>query len=92
LSTLSSLEQGQPLIIYVSATHLEVSGALLIEKDAAKSDKTVKQQFLVYFVLEVLTWYKIYYSKMLKICYAVIMSTKNLCHYFEAQTIKVLTN
>jgi hypothetical protein len=29
---------------------------------------------------------------MEKICYAVIMSAKKLCHYFQAHTIKVLTN
>jgi hypothetical protein len=29
---------------------------------------------------------------MEKICYAVIMSARKLRHYFEAHTIKVLTN
>jgi hypothetical protein len=32
LRTLSSLEQGQPLILYVSAIHSAVSGALVIKK------------------------------------------------------------
>jgi hypothetical protein len=32
LPTLLSPEQGQPLILYVSATHSTVSGALVIEK------------------------------------------------------------
>jgi hypothetical protein len=27
-----------------------------------------------------------------KICYAIIMSARKLRHYFEAHTIKVLTN
>jgi hypothetical protein len=35
LPTLSSLEQGQPHILYVTATHSVVSGALLKEKEAA---------------------------------------------------------
>jgi hypothetical protein len=34
--TLSSPEQGQPLILYVSATHSVVSGALVVEKEAAQ--------------------------------------------------------
>jgi hypothetical protein len=51
----------------------------------------MKQQFQVYFILVVLTRSKKYYSEMEKICYAVVMSAK-LHHYFEAHTIKVLTN
>jgi hypothetical protein len=46
----------------------------------------------VYFLSEVLTGSKKYYSEMEKICYAVIMSARKLQHYFEAHTIKVLTN
>jgi hypothetical protein len=45
----------------------------------------------VYFVSEVLTGSKKFYSEMEKICYAVIMSLRKLRHYFEAHTIKVLT-
>jgi hypothetical protein len=55
-------------------------------------DKTMKQQFPVYFVSDVLTGSKKLYSEMEKICYAFIMSARKLCHYFEAHTIKVLTN
>jgi hypothetical protein len=46
----------------------------------------------VYFLSEVLTGSKKYYSEIEKICYAVIMSARKLQHYFEAHTIKVLTN
>jgi hypothetical protein len=84
LPTLSSLEQGQPLILYVSAIHSVVNGALVVEKETSKAGKTTKQQFPVYFVLEVL--------KGSKICYAVIMSVRKLRHYFEAHTIILLTN
>jgi hypothetical protein len=52
----------------------------------------MKQQFLVYFVSEVLTGSNKYYSEMEKICYAFVMSARKLQHYFEAHTIKVLTN
>jgi hypothetical protein len=43
-------------------------------------------------VSEVLIGSKRFYSKMEKICYAVIMSAHKLRHYFEAHTIKVLAN
>jgi hypothetical protein len=52
----------------------------------------MKQQFPVYFVSEVLTGSKKFYSEMEKVCYAVVMSARKLRHYFEAHTIKVLTN
>jgi hypothetical protein len=38
--------------------------------------KITKQQFLFYFILEVLTESKKYYSDMEKICYTVIMSAR----------------
>jgi hypothetical protein len=40
--TLSSPEQGQPLILYVSATHSIVSGALVVEKEAAQVGAVAK--------------------------------------------------
>jgi hypothetical protein len=43
LPTLSTPEQGQPLIMYVSATHSVVSGALVIEKEIIKEGKNVNQ-------------------------------------------------
>jgi hypothetical protein len=46
----------------------------------------------MYFVSEVLTGSKRFYSEVEKICYVVIMSARKLRHYFEAHTIKVLTN
>jgi hypothetical protein len=54
LPTLSSLEQGQRLILYVSATHSAISEALVVEKDV-NNGKTTKQQFPMYFISEVLT-------------------------------------
>jgi hypothetical protein len=43
LPTLSSPEQGQPLILYISATHSAVRGALVVKKEVAHKDKTMKQ-------------------------------------------------
>jgi ribonuclease HI len=64
LPMLSSLEELQTLHLYVSATHVAVGGDLVLEKKVIKNSKTVKQQFLVYFVSKVLTGSKRYYSKM----------------------------
>jgi hypothetical protein len=78
LPTLSNSEKGQPLILYVSATHSALSGALVTKKEIMQNGKIVKQQSRVYFVSEVLTVSKRFYSKMEKICYVVIMSTHKL--------------
>jgi hypothetical protein len=66
LPTISSLEQGQPLILYVSATHSVVRGALVIKKENTHNNKTTKPLLPVYFVSEVLTGSKRFYSKMEK--------------------------
>jgi hypothetical protein len=78
--------------LYVSATHSAISGALVTEKEIMQNGKIAKQQFLVYFILEVLTGSKRFYSEMEKICYAVIMSARKLRHYFEEHTIKIPTS
>jgi hypothetical protein len=67
LPTLSSPEQGQPLILYVSAMDSAVSGALVVEKETTHNDKIAKQQFSVYFVMEVLTASKKFYFEVEKI-------------------------
>jgi hypothetical protein len=82
----------QPLILYVSTMLLVFSEALVVKKEVTKDGKITKQQLPVYFVLEVLTRSKKYYSEVEKICYALVMSSKKLRHYFRAHTIKVLTN
>jgi hypothetical protein len=72
--------------------HSAVSGVLFIEKEATKDGKIMNQQLPVYFVSEVLTGSKKYYSEVEKSCYAVVMSSRKINHYFEDHTIKVLTN
>jgi hypothetical protein len=94
LPTLSSPEQGQPLILYISTTHKVVREAIVIEKEAAQgAGAAAKHQHPVYFVSEVLaTMSKKYYSKIKKICYVVAMCSRKLWHYFKAHTIRVLMN
>jgi hypothetical protein len=89
---LSSPKQGQLLILYVSATHSAVNGALVTEKEITQNGKIAKQQFPVYFISEVLTRSKRFYFEMEKICYIVIMSARKLRHYFEAHIIRISTS
>jgi hypothetical protein len=69
--------------------HSMVDGAL-VEKEAVHKGATMKQQYPVYYISEVLAGSKKYYSEVEKICYAVIMNARKLQHYFEAHTIRVL--
>jgi hypothetical protein len=78
--------------LYVPATHSVVSEALVVEKKATQKGTTTMQQYPDYFVSEVLAGSKKYYSEVEKICYAVVMSARKLRHYFEAHTIRVLTD
>jgi hypothetical protein len=74
LPMMSSPQPDQPLILYVSASHTEVSGALMQEKETVQNEKKISQQAPVYFVSEALAWSKRYYSEMEMICYAIVMS------------------
>jgi hypothetical protein len=58
--------------------HSVVSGALIMEKEVAQSGTVAKQQYLVYFISEVLARSKKYYSELEKICYTVIMCSRKL--------------
>jgi hypothetical protein len=92
LPTLASPQPDQPLILYVSATHTTVSGDIVQEREVCKEGRKLSQQVLIYFVFEALVGSKKYYSEMEKICYAVVMSARKLCHYFEVHRGRVLTN
>jgi hypothetical protein len=50
----------------------------VVEKEIVGSGKAAKQQFLVYFVSEILTGSKRFYLEMEKICYVVVMSAHKL--------------
>jgi hypothetical protein len=92
MSTLASPQPNQPLILYVSATHTTVSGALVQEREALKEGRKLSHQVPIYFVSEALAGSKRYYSKMEKNCYAIVMSARKLRHYFEVHRVRVLMN
>jgi hypothetical protein len=92
LPTLASSQLDQPLILYVSATHTTVSGALVQEREISKEGRKLPHQVQIYFISEALVGSKKYYSEMEKICYAIVMSARKLWHYFKAHRVRVLTN
>jgi hypothetical protein len=78
LPTLASPQPDQPLIMYVSAMHTTVSGALVHGREIFKEGRNLSHQVPIYFVSEALVGSKKYYSEMEKICYALVMSARKL--------------
>jgi hypothetical protein len=77
LPILSSPEQGQPIILYVSATDTVVSRALVVEKEATQgAGDAAKHQHPVYVISEGLAESKKYYLEIEKICYTVVMCSR----------------
>jgi hypothetical protein len=64
LPTLVSPQPDQPLILYVSMTHIAVSGALVQEREVFKEDKSISHQVPIYFVSKALAGSKKYYSEI----------------------------
>jgi hypothetical protein len=85
LTTLTPPSLGDPLLLYVSASHAAVSAALVQEKQ----DEQTNKQVLVYFISEVLSLSKRNYTELEKVLYAVLMASRKLRHYFQSYHIIV---
>jgi hypothetical protein len=57
-----------------------------------KEEEGKLKQIPVYFASEALSGSKIFYSKLEKIAYTVIMAARKLRHYFKGHRIRVITN
>ena len=72
---------GEPMLLYISATHRVVSVALVVEQE--EEGHKFPLQKLVYYVSTVLTPCKSQYPHYQKISYAVFMASCKLRHYFQ---------
>jgi hypothetical protein len=88
MTKMTTPDQKDTLLLYISASHLPVSAALVLEKEIEGS----LRQVMVYFVSEALTGSKLFYLELEKIAYAIIISSRKLHHCFEAHRIMVVTN
>jgi hypothetical protein len=85
LTTLTPPSSGALLLLYVVASHVAVSAALVQEKQ----DEQAKKQVPIYFVSEVLSPSKRNYTELKKLLYAVLMVSRKLRHYFQSYHIIV---
>jgi hypothetical protein len=85
LTTLTPPSSGDPLLLYVAASHSTVSATLVQEKQYRQT----KRQVLVYFVSEVLSPSTRNYTELEKVLYAVLMASRKLRHYFQSYHIIV---
>jgi hypothetical protein len=75
------------LLLYIAATDTAVSAVLVEER----MEVEVLKQFPIYYVSEALSGSKLFYSKMEKMAYAVVMAKRKLRHYFQSHNISVPT-
>ena len=78
---------GEPMLLYIAATHQVVSAVLVVERET--EGHKFPLQKLVYYVSTVLTPCKSRYPHYQKIAYAVFMASQKLRHYFQECSITV---
>jgi hypothetical protein len=64
-----------------------VSIAIIIKQ--GESDTNCKIQYLVYFISELLSYYKTQYFQIIKLAYALVITSHMLSHYFQVHQIEV---
>jgi hypothetical protein len=85
LTTLTPPSLGAPLLLYVAASHAQVSAVLVEEKQ----DGQAKNQVPVEFIFEVLSPSKRNYTELEIVLYVVLMASKKFRHYFQSYHIIV---
>ena len=81
---------GEALLLYIVNTTQVVSAALVVECE--EEGHAFKVQRPVYFISEVLSDSKTRYSQIQKLLYAVLITKRKLCHYFESHPVIVVTS
>ena len=78
---------GEPMLLYIEATHLVVSAVLVVEREVDGHKFPLQKP--VYYVSTVLTPCKSRYPHYQKIAYAVFMASRKLRHYFQECLITI---
>ena len=84
---LTAPNMGEPMLLYIAATHQVVSAVLVVEREVDGYKFPLQKP--VYYVSTVLTPCKSRYPHYQKIAYAVFMASQKLRHYFQECSITV---
>jgi hypothetical protein len=93
LTTPHTIEAPKPhevLKLYISTTNNVVSTAIVVGRE--ESGSTQKVQHPVYFISEVLSDSKTRYFHIIKLAYALLITSRKLSLYFQAHQIEVHTS
>jgi hypothetical protein len=88
--TVVAPEPHENLQLYISATSNVVSIAIIVERE--ESDTNCKIQYPIYYVSKVLSDSKTWYFHIMKLTYALLITSQKLSHYFQAHQIEVDTS
>ena len=79
----------ETLLIYIATTSRIISTAVIVEREEV--GHAYKVQRPIYFINEVLNESKTHYPQVQKLLYAIMVTSRKLCHYFEYYKIIVVT-
>jgi hypothetical protein len=85
---MTATKEGETLLLHIVATNRVVSTAIVIEREEVRHVYKVQQ--LVYIISEVLNESKTCYLKVHKLLYAILITSRKLCHYFDTYPIEVV--
>jgi hypothetical protein len=89
-TTLVALKPHENLQLYISATSNVVSTAIIVKR--GESGTNCKIQYPVYFISKVLSDSKTRYFHIVKLTYALLITSHKLSNYFQAHQIEVHTS